>query len=379
MFSPVAEIRPFRALTYDTDVAGRLDRLVAPPYDVIEPEERAGYLERSPYNIVNLTLPADERDSGPLLAAWREQGVVRCDSEPALWWLEQAFVGPDGRARIREGFLASIRLEPYEKKIVLPHERTHAAAKESRLRLLAATRTELEPIFLLYDDPSECERALRVLAAGRAPDLEAEDQGVLSRLWRMDDAAVIDAVRETLAGNQLLIADGHHRYETALAFHERDATEASAFTFAALVNARSEGVAIFPTHRVFASAEPGTIASGEPRDSVEKALAELEVLSYERAAVLAYDRSGPRLIVSDEPVLDVELVDQLGHDGISYTPDWKEAVHVVDSGGADLAVLMRPPRIEQVFVAAGEGRLMPQKSTYFYPKLLSGLVLYALS
>jgi uncharacterized protein (DUF1015 family) len=375
----VAEIRPFQALTYDSGVAGSLAQLVAPPYDVINPEERLAYLARSAHNIVNLTLPENESDSGPLLSAWREQGVMRRDPEPALWWLEQSYVGPDGLARTREGFLASVKVEPYGAKVVLPHERTHSGPKESRLRLLSATRTQLEPIFLLYDDPERCEQALREQTATRDPDLDAEELGVRSRLWRVDDAGALAYIQAALEDKQLMIADGHHRYETALAFHEQDGTPATAYTFAALVNTRGEGLAIFPTHRVFATApELGVLAAGEPRDDLEAALAELEAASYETAAVLVYDRNGARLVASGEPVLDVELVDRLGHEGISYTPDWKEAVAAVDSGDAELAVLMRPPRIEQVFAVAREGRVMPQKSTYFYPKLLSGLVLYPL-
>ena len=375
----MAEIRPFRALTFDTGVAGALAQLVAPPYDVIAPEERLAYRALSPHNIVNLTLPENESESGPLLAAWREQGVMRRDPEPALWWLEQSYVGPDGRARTREGFLALVKLEPYEKQVVLPHERTHAGPKESRLRLLNATRTQLEPIFLLYDDPERCEQALRERAAGREPDLDTEELGVRSRLWRVDDQSALARMQGALAEKQLMIADGHHRYETALAFHQQDGTDATAFTFAALVNTCGEGLAIFPTHRVFVTAPAlGTLAEGEPRGDVQAAISELEGMSYETAAVLVYDAGGARLVVSAEPILDVELVDRLGHEGISYTPDWKEAVEAVDSGAAELAVLMRPPRIEQVFAVAREGRLMPQKSTYFYPKLLSGLVLYPL-
>jgi uncharacterized protein (DUF1015 family) len=375
----VAEIRPFQALTYDTQIAGPLAQLVAPPYDVIDREERLAYQARSPHNIANLTLPEQESDSGPLLSAWREQGVMRRDSEPALWWLEQSYVGPDGVARTREGFLASIKVEPYESEVVLPHERTHAGPKKSRLRLLSATRTQLEPIFVLYNDPERCEQALRERVAAREPDLAAEELGVRSRLWRVDDAAALAGVQSALADKQLLIADGHHRYETAVAFHEQDGTPASAYTLAALVNTRGEGLAIFPTHRLFASTpELGTLAGGEPRDDLEAALAELEGLSYESAAVLVYDGAGASLVVSDEPILDVELVDRLGHEGISYTPDWREAVESVDTGTSELAVLMRSPRIEQVFAAAREGRVMPQKSTYFYPKLLSGLVLYPL-
>ena len=375
----MAEIRPFQALTFDTGVAGALGALVAPPYDVIGPEERLAYRARSPHNIVNLTLPEDESESGPLLAAWREQGVVHRDPEPALWWLEQSFVGPDGVARTREGFLASVKVEPYEKQVVLPHERTHAGPKVGRLRLLNATRTQVEPIFLLFDDPERCEQALREQAAGREPDLDAEELGVRSRLWRVDDEAALAQVKDALADKQLLIADGHHRYETALAFHEQDGTDATAFTFAALVNTRGEGLAIFPTHRVFASTPAlGALAEGEPRESVQAAIAELEAMSYETAAVLVYDEDGVRLATTTEPILDVELVDRLGHEGISYTPDWKEAVAAVDSGAAKLAVLMRPSRIDQVFAVAREGRVMPQKSTYFYPKLLSGLVLFPL-
>ncbi len=375
----MADVRPFQALTFDTQIAGSLAQLVAPPYDVIDAEARAEYLARSPHNIVNLTLPEDERDSGPLLSAWREQGVLHRDAEPALWWLEQSYVGPDGRARTREGFLASIKVEPYENKVVLPHERTHSGPKESRLRLLTATRTQIEPIFLLYDDPERCEKALREQVAGRAPDLDAEELGVRSCLWRVDDPATLELVRAALADKQLLIADGHHRYETALAFHQQDGTDATAYTFAALVNTCGEGLAIFPTHRVFATTpELGVLAGGEPRDDVEAALAELEEMSYETPAALVYDKDGTRLVVSDEPILDVELVGRLGHEGISYTPDWKEAASAVDSGAAELSVLMRPSRIDQVFAVAREGRVMPQKSTYFYPKLLSGLVLFPL-
>ena len=375
----MTEIRPFQALTFDTAVAGPLQGLVSPPYDVISAEERAAYLASSPYNIVNLTLPDDERDSGPTLAAWREQGVMQRDGSPALWWLEQTYTGPDGVERTREGFLASVRVEPYSEKVVLPHERTHAGPKEGRLRLLTATRTQLEPIFLLFDDPERSELALREQAAGREPDLAAEIGGVSSRLWRVDDPVAIASITQALAGEQLMIADGHHRYETALAFHAADGSAESAYTFAALVNTRGEGLAIFPTHRVFSASVPiELLGAGEPRADVESALKELEAMPYEQAAVLVYDRSGTRLVASGEPILDVELVDRLGHDGISYTPSWQNAVQSVDSGAAETVVLMRPPRIEQVFAVAREGRVMPQKSTYFYPKLLSGLVLYPL-
>ncbi|MGZ4390487.1 MAG: DUF1015 family protein, partial [Gaiellaceae bacterium] len=210
----MATIRPFRALRFDPGVAGPLAQLVAPPYDVISEEQRAQYLARSPHNIVRLTPPESEEEAARDLAAWREQGALVEDDEAAYWWLSQDYVGPDGVARTREGLVAALRAEPYESRVVLPHERTHAGPKEGRLRLLRATRTLLEPIFLLWDG------TIGVDGLGE-PDLAVEESGVTARLWRLD-AAFGDALTEELRAAQLLIADGHHRYETTLAFHRED-------------------------------------------------------------------------------------------------------------------------------------------------------------
>src|SRR5512141_1067619 len=147
----MAEVKPFRAERYDEARAGPLELLVAPPYDVISPEEREDYLARSPYNVVHLTLPDDEERAGRDLSSWRSLGVLVRGGEAGYWLLEQDYVGPDGVPRSRSGFVASMRAEPYERGVVLPHERTHRGPKEGRLRLLRATRTQLEPIFLLYE------------------------------------------------------------------------------------------------------------------------------------------------------------------------------------------------------------------------------------
>src|SRR5712692_8784877 len=150
----MAEVKPFRAERYDESKAGPLELLVAPPYDVISPEQRQEYLARSPYNVVHLTLPDDEEQAGRDVAAWRAEGVLTREKEPGYWFLSQDYVGPDGVSRTRSGLVASLRAEPYENGAVLPHERTHRGPKEGRLRLLRATRTQLEPIFLLYEgDP----------------------------------------------------------------------------------------------------------------------------------------------------------------------------------------------------------------------------------
>jgi uncharacterized protein (DUF1015 family) len=351
----VATVRPFRALRYAEAAAGPLATLVAPPYDVVSPSEREAYLAQSPHNIVHLTLAEDEEAAARELAAWRKTGVLVEEPEPAYWWLSQRYVGPDGVEREREGFVAALRVEPYENRVVLPHERTHAGPKEGRLRLLRATRTQLEPIFLLWDATIEAD------GLGE-PDLAVDEGGVVSRLWRLDPAFG-DALTGELADAQLLIADGHHRYETALAFHAEDGTEASAWILAVIVPTDQEGLTIFPTHRV-AQAVNGV--SGPP---IEEPGAELPgLVLYRQGQYELLDAEGP----------DPEAVERFAPEGVSYTPDGAEAVAAVDRGDAEAAFLLRPTAIEDVWAVAGRGEVMPQKSTFFYPKLTSGLLLLPL-
>jgi uncharacterized protein (DUF1015 family) len=344
----MARVKPFGALRYDTAVAGPLDRLVAPPYDVISPDERARYLALDAHNVVHLTLPDSEEQAAGELREWRASGVLTPE-EPAAWALSQTYVGPDGVERTRNGVVVALRLEPYENGVVLPHERTHAGPKEGRLRLLRATRTQLEPIFLLHDaDPVDL--------PARPADVESGGD----RLWRLDEA---DELVDELAGRQLLIADGHHRYETALAFHAEDGTDASAWMMVVLVSTREEGLTIFPTHRV---AESVNGVRGTPIDEP----------GDELPGVVLY-RDGRYELLEGEG-LDVEVVDAAAPTGVSYTPQRADAVAAVDRGDAQAAFLLRPTRIEDVFSRAREGRVMPQKTTYFYPKLTSGLLLQPL-
>jgi len=352
----VADVRPFRALRYDTGVAGPLNRLVAPPYDVIAPELRDELRARSPHNVVHLTLPDSEDDAARDLAGWRTSGVLVQDPQPAFWALEQDYVGPDGVARTRRGLVAALRLEPYERGVVLPHERTHAGPKEGRLRLLRATRTELEPIFLLHEGEPVAE------PPGRDPDVAVEG----ARLWRIG----ADGIAEAFADERLLIADGHHRYETALAFHAEDGTEASAFMPVVLVSGRDAGLTIFPTHRAVRGG--AQLANGTATDEALQRLAQRP--PDEPSAVLY--RDGRASLVSSRDVrFDTELVDG---EIVEYTPDAERAIALADGDEADAAYLLRPPRVEDVWAVAARGDVMPQKSTYFFPKLLSGLLLYPL-
>jgi len=342
----MARVQPFRALRYST-AAGPLERLVAPPYDVISAEERERYLALDPHNIVHLTLPESEADAARDLRGWHAEGVLEREAEPAVWALSQAYTGPDGVEQTRNGIVVTLRLEPYENRVVLPHERTHAGPKKGRLRLLRATRTQLEPIFLLHDgDPVEL--------PGREPDLAVGGD----RLWRLEDDP-----GELFADAQLLIADGHHRYETALAFHEQDGTEASAWMMVVLVSTREEGLTIFPTHRL---AESLNGVRGKPIDEPGDQL----------PGVVLYRGGGYELVEGDG--LDVEVVDALAPQGVTYTPQRAEAVAAVDRGEAEAAFLLRPTPIEDVFAHAREGRVLPQKTTYFFPKLTSGLLFYPL-
>ena len=357
----MAEVKPFRAVRYG-DAAGPLERLVAPPYDVISREQRDELKARSPYNVVHLTLPDDEAGAGRLWTDWRRDGILAESDEPRTYWLSQDYVGPDGVARTREGLVAALRVEPYENRVILPHERTHRGPKEGRLKLLREVRAQLEPLFFLYEGPPQASRP------ERDPDLEAGG----ARLWQLSLDST--GIAEGFADRQLLIADGHHRYETALAYHEEAGTPESAYVLAVLVSLEDPGLMIFPTHRVF-EAEPDESLPIEDRlADPEGALHALEELPRDRAAAVVYKNGDAELAIDGEGELDVRLVDRLGHEGISYTPDWKEAVRAVDSGQAAVAVLMRPTRIEDVFAVAQRGETMPQKSTYFYPKLVSGLL-----
>ena len=339
-------VEPFRALRYDPEVAGPLEMLVAPPFDVISPEQRDVYLARSPYNVVHLTLPDSEEEAARDLAEWRAGGVLAQERE-LYWWLAQDYAGPDGVARTREGLAASVPATPYEAGDVLPHERTHAGPKEGRLRLLRATRTQLEPIFLLYDAPPVFERP------DAEPAVDVEESGVRTRMWPIEGGAATIAT-------PLLIADGHHRYETAVAY--RAENPAATHTFAILVSSRAPGLEIFPTHRVVQ--QVGDVP-GERVDRPGEGVTLYRDGGYTR--VETGDDFGPRVVESCAPT------------GVSYTASAEEAIAAVDRGDAAAAFLLQPVTVEQVARFAHAGETMPQKSTFFFPKLTSGLLFHPLA
>ncbi|HYY33168.1 MAG TPA: DUF1015 domain-containing protein [Gaiellaceae bacterium] len=353
----MALVKPFRALRYSADAAGPLDALVSPPYDVISLELHEELLEKSSYNAVRLVRPDDAHVAAELLADWQAQGILLREEEPAVWLLEEEFPGPAGTRRTRRGLVARVALEPYERGVVLPHERSFPKPMEGRLELLRQTRTKLSPILMLHDGPGPDRHS-------GPPELEATLDSVTSRLWRLDPDAA--------AGIQapLVIADGHHRYEAALRFHQEDGSDETAHVLTALVSTTDPGLAILPTHRI-ASSAPATFDG--TRD-VDEALRVLANLPRDRGAFVMIRAEGASVVESEDPELDTALVDALPLEGVRYTADVEEAQRAVASGTAAAAFIVRPPTIDQVKRFAQAGELMPQKSTYFYPKLASGLL-----
>jgi uncharacterized protein (DUF1015 family) len=358
----MADVQPFRAVRY-SGAAGPLADLVAPPYDAISPEQRVELAERSPYNVVRLTLPGSADEAAALYLSWLEDGILVQELDAGAWVVRETFVGPDGVARERHGIIVSVVAEPYATGAVLPHERTHPKIREERLQLLRATGVQLEPIFLLTDAPVD------VPTPGSEPDLQANG----AQMWRLRELDMSRLSDEA----SLLIADGHHRYESALEF-AGDGAERTR-VMALVVSTEDPGLQVFPTHRVFRGRRDlAQLREGQPCGDLDEALAGLANEPRARSAAVSYRADGVELVRGEEGELDVELVDRHGLEGIDYTPVAAEAVAAVDRGKADVAFLVRAPRIGDVFATARQGQRMPPKSTYFFPKPLSGILFHPL-
>jgi len=411
-------VEPIRALHYDLAVTGDLQQVIAPPYDVIDDDERADLLSRSPSNIVAIDLPRGQdpyAEAASQLARWISDGVLVRDPEPAVWAVEQHYEAPGGgETLVRKGFLARIEVEDYGPGKVRPHERTHAGPKEDRLRLTRATATNLSPIFALYSDPRGI--ASGALAAGSTgqPWGEATGyDGAFTRIWRIADPDVVAAVCAVASESELLIADGHHRYETARVHaDEPDAPPGAGFTLAYLVALEDPGLVVFPTHRLVdgltddhwqrldaAIAEHFDVVdletplepSGESgarvqltlldsRDGSAKLLTLRDPASVE--ALLGYRSGAYREL--DTAVLEAVLLrgaldlteERIDHlDGFGFARDLATAVEAVASGERDAAFLMGPTPVSRIRAVADAGEYMPPKSTYFFPKIPTGILL----
>ncbi len=406
-------LAPFRGERYAA--RERLSALIAPPYDVIGQDDRAQLAARDPHNIVRLILPEAGSDDGDryataaaLLDEWRRQGVLARDAEPAVYVVAQSFTLPSGERRERIGMFAALAAEPYDAGRVKPHEKTHAGPKADRLALLRATRTSLESIFVLAPD-RDGRLAAGLTAVTKAPPTARADlDGVKLRLWVVTGGAA-SALAAQGAEGPLYIADGHHRFETAAAYARENPAASRLVAF--VVSARDPGLAVLPTHRVIYGPSPDQAALLEGwrrwfdagrvapcADRIER-LAQLG--QGGTACLVAWpDAKDLSLVLkADAPLddvprlgrteavraLDVARVEALvvwpilASGGatplVNYTPDPHVAFERVRKGGAAAAVLLNPPTVEQIFAVADAGDVMPPKSTYFIPKVPSGLVL----
>ena len=416
----MAEVSPIQSVYYDLAKVA-LAGVVAPPYDVIDEAQRAALAGRSPYNVVELDLPRDRdgdpyQHAGELLSEWTDEGVLARDSEPAIWALEQDYSAPDGSRLTRRGFLARVKLAPYGEGI-RPHERTQPGPKEDRLRLTRATRHNLSPIFALH--PGDAWRHLEP-ALGDEPWGDVTDgDGTTHRVWRIDDPAVHEAIATELAPGELLIADGHHRYETSLAYQaEVGSGGPQDYVLMALVSLEASGLTVFPTHRLISGladdpAKKEALGTGlrELFEVEEVPADELDPGGTEGVGVFGYmdshHKQAFRLRLASNPALDralagrseayrtldaailEELVlkeilgmsteDIAAKRGIGYTPSIDDALAKLDAGDYQAAFLLRPTPVDQVRGVAAASETMPPKSTYFFPKLLTGLVFNPLS
>ncbi|HLH13581.1 MAG TPA: DUF1015 domain-containing protein [Solirubrobacteraceae bacterium] len=424
----MADVQPLRALRYDPQVVGPLENVVAPPYDVIDASQRAQLLARSPFNVVAVDLPQAEPGStseqdpyvaaGETFAGWQRVGALVRDERPALWAHTQDYTGPDGSSRTRRGFFCRVRIEDYGPGRVRPHERTHPGPKEDRLRLTRATRANISPIFSLYSDPQQAAwRALAPATEERPWAQIGDADGTVHQLWRVADPAAIAAVQDAARTSELLIADGHHRYETMHAYAEELGGEGEhRYILMCLVALEDPGLTVFPTHRLIGGLDEerlGALEQALRRDFDVEEVPEREVAPPPGGGPLqlgffaASDERSLRLTLKDQAIADAALADRseayrrldtgvletlllknaLGYsdediahfNGMFYARDTAEALSMVRSGTYQAAFLMRPTPVEQVREVAAEGENMPPKSTYFFPKLLTGLLFNPLS
>jgi uncharacterized protein (DUF1015 family) len=413
----MAQIEPLRALHYNLEKTGGLEDVIAPPYDVIDASQRAALEAKSPYNVVRIDLPQGEdpyENAAQELAHWRDERVIVHDEEPALWVLEQDYTGPDGQRRTRRGFLARVRVEKYGPGRIRPHERTHPGPKEDRLRLTRATSTNLSPIFSLFSDPEGTAwQALERTTAHAPWGTATDDEGTQNRIWRAADPTAIDAVKETLGGAELLIADGHHRYETARIYADEVGGDGPhRYVLMDLVALQDPGLTIFPTHRLLknlTSEQQKSLASAIRRDFDVRELDNSGQLapqpSKDQLRIGYVDSRSQKplmLTLKDQAIADRALSDHaepyrqldtavlealilkgalnMADDDIDhlhqlgYARDAADAVELVRTGAYDAAFLMAPVPVERVQAIAASGESMPPKSTYFFPKVPTGLL-----
>jgi uncharacterized protein (DUF1015 family) len=431
----MAEVRPLQALRYAKERVGDLSQVVTPPYDVISKQAQERYYKRGPYNVIRLELGYEYPEDTSLnnvytraattFAEWRLEGILQQDTAPAYYLYQQTFTH-DGKTYTRTSLLARVRLEPWSARVVLPHEHTLAKAKEDRLRLYRACSTNFSPIMSLYDDPQGRMRRLLGTYAEK-PEVQIVDEvGEEHRLHPINDPQHVALIQDFFSQRQLYIADGHHRYETALAYRDeiqaqrRDLHEDDGlnFTLMALVDVDDPGMLVLPTHRLLFGLSRDTLAALSPErlrqyfavqslggtETNEAILKQLAVVGQQQPSfviktadqtlLLSLNEEGRRQMETSghsaawneldvaiaqrlllEKQLGLQAADMTAGTHVRYTHEPEQAFQALENGEVQAVLLLNATRLRQVCDVAQADDRMPQKSTYLYPKLITGLVM----
>ena len=415
-------VLPFQGLRYNVEKVGNIADVIAPPYDVIKPEERTELEARHPENIIRLILSQPQDDdtdkdnqytrAAELMHQWMSNNTLVRDSKPHYYIYDQSFTAPDGKHYTRRAIIALVKLEPFENRVVLPHEKTHAGPKIDRLNLMRACHANLSPIFLLYQDANgDIEQIMKDFTDDNPPEIDCPDTfGSTHQLWGMDNRDSNSEIQSLFSSKPLLIADGHHRYETALALREEMSRQRGTNTplgydymMVNLVRMESPGLAVLAIHRLLsgltekqinrAVADLHEVFEVQEIDSLSNLMAKLDTFRGKSPAVgMSTPDNTYRLLIPhtvSAGQLDVTLVQdtiiqklfkiETLADHISYTAYVDDAAAHVKVGSDRVALLMNPTPVEQVLDVATAGSVMPQKSTYFYPKMATGFVLNLLN
>lgn len=437
----MAVIEPFRGLRYNPDRVGDLNRVMAPPYDIISGKEQEELYEKHPCNVIRLELgrrsPSDtDQDnrytrSAEDLRQWREEGILLREAHPVLYSYFMDYRTREGEQKTLKGFLSRVLLEDLDSGVVLPHENTLSGPKADRLQLMEASHANFSPIFSLYSNPGM--EAIEILdaSARKTPCIDVTDRdGVRHRVWTVDSEKEIEKIRKVLADLPLFIADGHHRYETALNFRNRmrertgktEGRQGFDYVMMYFSNMEEPGLTIYPTHRLVDRLRDFQLSPfleqvaahfevrPYPYLEKEKFLRDLKTVGRERHAFGLYtgesddlfllvlknldgirplfgENLSPVLQQLDVTILHTVLLDHLlgigekelkAQSHVRYVKEAEDALHTVNDGDAQLAFLLNGTRVDQLREVSLRGEKMPQKSTYFYPKLLTGLVLNSL-
>ena len=440
----MAIIIPFRGLLYDKEKAGEFSKITAPPYDIISPEQQEKYYEQSEYNVIRLILgkqfPDDNETNNRYTRAantftqWQKESVLKRDKDPSLYLYHQEFYVPGGERQSRDGFICLVRLEDKEKGVVIPHEKTLDKPKQDRLQLMKACSSNFSQVFSLYSDPDDGVVQLLRDATKGPPLIEVTDEDrTLHQLWRLSQGEVLREVCQRISGQSLFIADGHHRYETALNYRsymteiypQQTGKEPFNYVMMYLTPMEGEGMLILPYHRVIHNIEQFDFGSFEKKlgdyfevktipfnannkpDVWKQFNSQLKEAGKIRPAFGMYGagQSSFHLLILREEIfnsftdtaessavlkrLDVNVIescifkdvleitskDLQQQENISYVHDSDEGLELVETRGFQLAFFLNDTKSSEIKDVSSRGETMPQKSTFFYPKLLSGLVI----